>query len=234
MNVVPQGPPAHIPPHVRRSTRKLSGTRSAGVLAAGLGSAAMTPTTVVPSDEEAWGATVLPHPTSPAVASDAASNQRSPSARERDDVPVPRIRLPLPRRVLRLQMVTPTGRETVRNRGRSRPGRQAEAVTSTQPGRVPARAVRVVSDVAEDLDRGPEAVEALGEVLVATVDDVDVAQHRGARGSEHREEDDDAPTQGGGAHDLGRTPARRALDDDAVRVEQLDAAADLGQLGEVD
>ncbi len=47
------------------------------------------------------------------------------------------------------------------------------------------------SDVAEDLDLRSDGVQAFCQVLVAAVDDVDVAQDGGALGGHHGEEDDD-------------------------------------------
>ena len=89
-------------------------------------------------------------------------------------------------------------------------------------------------DVPERLDVGAELVEALGEAFVAAVDDVRRPQDRGPLRCQHRQQDHHGGAERGRAHDLGAREVRGALDHDAVRVEQLDRAAQLVELDEVD
>ena len=88
--------------------------------------------------------------------------------------------------------------------------------------------------MAGGVDVGTELVQTLGEVLVPTRDHVRGAQHRGALGRQHRQQDHHGRTQRRRADDLGAGEVRRALDHHAVRVEQLDLAAELVELGQVD
>src|SRR5690606_14174236 len=90
------------------------------------------------------------------------------------------------------------------------------------------------SNVPEDLDLRPDRVQALRQVLVAAVDDVHVAQQRRALRRPHREQDDHRRAQGRRAHHLGGAPAGRALDQDPVRVEELETAPEAVEVGQVD
>ena len=100
------------------------------------------------------------------------------------------------------------------------------------PGKLRARAAR--RSVPEDLDVGAERVEPVGQVLVAAVDHVHVAQHRLTARREHAEQDADGRPQRRRADDLLTAPAGRPLDDHPVRVEQLHVGAEPVQLGQVD
>src|SRR5674476_980143 len=90
------------------------------------------------------------------------------------------------------------------------------------------------SDVAEGLDGRAQRVETRGQVLVAAVDDVDVAQDRGARSREHRHQDDHCWTKCRRADDRGSAPARGPGDQHPMWVKQLNLDADLGELGQID
>lgn len=85
-----------------------------------------------------------------------------------------------------------------------------------------------------DGDMGTEGVEAGGDILVAAVDGVDVAQDAGAVGGEHPDEQQAGRAQGRGADDVGFGIHRRALDVNAVRVGQFDVHAHFGHLRGVD
>ena len=64
--------------------------------------------------------------------------------------------------------------------------------------------------------------ETGGEILVTTVDRVDVAKDGSARGSEHGDKDDDGGTKSLRGDEFGGAPVGGAFDVDAVGVEEFD------------
>ena len=84
------------------------------------------------------------------------------------------------------------------------------------------------------LDLCTQGLEAMHDVLIPTVDAVDIAERGAALRAEHRDEDDGRRAKCGRADDLGRFEPCRALYRDAVRVEEAGRRAEAIELGVVD
>ena len=83
------------------------------------------------------------------------------------------------------------------------------------------------------LDIRPESVEPVGKVFVASVGVVYITQDGAPRGCEHSQHHDDAGAQGWRCDDIGRLPAGRATDVNAVWIDHLYLCAKASEVGEV-
>src|SRR5215207_6859576 len=114
----------------------------------------------------------------------------------------------------------------------SSPHRMSSSIPATPLNRC--ASASAISSVSEDLNVGAQGIEPVGQVLIATIDYVDISQHRLSARGEHAKQTAHRGPQRWRTDHLLTTPARRALHDDPVWVEQLHPCSKPIELGEVD
>lgn len=72
------------------------------------------------------------------------------------------------------------------------------------------------------MDVGAERVEALGEVLVAAVDGVNVSESGSAGGGEHGDEEHDCGAKSGGTDEISWLESGGAVDENAMGIGEFD------------